>query len=70
LRRTAVPPPGPRLASDRVAGNERRLVQVTAEISELARSEPRGQTRTRLGSVLLQARDRLDRLVLEFGPLV
>jgi hypothetical protein len=69
LRRTAVPPPAPRQASDRVAGIERRLVQVAAEISELARSEPRGQTRMRLGSALLQARDRIDRLLLEFGPL-
>ena len=70
LRRTAVPRPAPWLGSDRVAGIQRRLVQLTAEISDLARSEPRGQTRMRLGSALLDARDRLERLVLEFGPLV
>ncbi len=69
LRRKTAPQPAPRAATDRVAGIERRLVQLATEIGELARIEPAGETRMRLGSVLLAASERLQRLALEFGPL-
>jgi hypothetical protein len=67
LRRTAAPATTPAPAADRVAGLERRLLQLTAEIGELSGAELIGETRTRLGAVLIVARERLDRLVLEFG---
>jgi hypothetical protein len=69
LRRTVAPQPAPAPAADRVAGLERRLLQLTTEIREFSSTEPPGETRMRLGSVLLAARERLERLVLEFGPL-
>jgi hypothetical protein len=45
------------------------LVQLAAEISDLARVEPAGEARMRLGSVLMAVCQRLQRLALEFGPL-
>ena len=69
LRRKTATQPAPRPAADRVAGIERRLFQLAAEISEVARTEPPGERRMRLGSVLMAACEKLQRLVLEFGPL-
>jgi hypothetical protein len=43
---------------------------LVAEISGLARTEPSGSTtRLRLGSALIAAREKLQRLEMEFGPL-
>lgn len=69
LRHAAAPEAAAPQVGERVTRIERRLAQLTAEISELARSEPSGSTRTRLGSVLIAARERLQRLEMEFGPL-
>jgi hypothetical protein len=69
LRQTATPPPAPKPAAERVAGLERRLLQLTAEISELCNSEPPGETRMRLGLVLLAAHERLDQLTSQFRSL-
>lgn len=70
LRRLAPPEPAALPPEERIARVERRLAQLTGEISALSRTEPSGSaTRMRLGSVLIAARERLQRLELEVGPL-
>jgi hypothetical protein len=71
LRLAAAPAPGSPPAGERIIHIERRLAQVGADIRDLALSEPRGSTtRMRLASVLIAAREKLQRLELEFGPPV
>jgi hypothetical protein len=70
LRQKTASERAPRPAADRVSEIEHRLFQLAAEISELSRTEPPGAKRMRLASVLMAAREKLQRLVLEFGPLV
>jgi hypothetical protein len=69
LRRAAAAQSAPGPPADRIAGLEHRLLQLTAQISELTGTTPPGEMRMRLGSVLIAARDRLERLVLAFGTL-
>jgi hypothetical protein len=70
LRQVVVPERSTPDAGERIARLERHLAQLTAEISALSRTEaPGSKTRLLLGSVLIAARERLQRLELELGPL-
>ncbi len=70
LRHASAPEAAAPAAAERINRIERRLAQLAAEMSALARSEPPGSSaRMRLGSVLIAAREKLQRLELELGPL-
>jgi hypothetical protein len=70
LRRRDVPEPAALPADERINRIERRLAQLEAEISALARIEPRSSlTKMRLASVVISARKKLERLELAIGPI-
>jgi hypothetical protein len=70
LRHRGVPEPAALPADERINRIERRLAQLEAEISALARSEPRTSlTKMRLASVVIAARKKLERLELAIGPI-